>query len=93
MVRFSQWRPDLLSKDQTRGWTSLRKVKDGKTTDDLFGFLTSPPNAEVVTIHPKAMPVILTTEQEWEAWLSGIAAEELQRRLPDGALMLIEGPI
>lgn len=52
---------------ETRAWTSLRKVKDGKTTDDLFGFLTSPPNAEVVTIHPKAMPVILTTEQEWEA--------------------------
>lgn len=83
--------PIFLAGIETRGWTSLRK--DGKTTDDLFGFLTSPPNAEVVTIHPKAMPVILATAQKWEAWPSGISAEELQRRLPDGALMLIEGPI
>jgi len=43
---------------EARGWTSVRKVKDGPTTDDLFAFLTCPPNAEVGAIHPKAMPVI-----------------------------------
>lgn len=78
---------------ETRGWTSVRKVKDGETTDDLFGFLTSAPNAEVGAIHPKAMPVILTTADEWNAWLGGIAAAELQRPLPDGTLRLIEDPI
>lgn len=78
---------------ETRGWTSLRKVKDGETTDDLFGFLTCPPNAEVGRVHPKAMPVILTTPQEWQAWLGGIPATELQRPLPDGALALIEAPV
>ena len=62
---------------ETRGWTSLRKVKDGETTDDLYAFLTCPPNAEVAPIHPKAMPVILTRPEEWEAWLGGIRAEEL----------------
>ena len=40
-------------------WTSVRKVKEGETTNDLFGFLTTEPNAEVGAIHPKAMPVIL----------------------------------
>jgi putative SOS response-associated peptidase YedK len=39
-------------------WTSVRKVKEGPTTNDLFAFLTTEPNAEVAAIHPKAMPVI-----------------------------------
>jgi hypothetical protein len=37
-------------------------VKEGETTNDLFGFLTTEPNGVVAPIHPKAMPVILTTE-------------------------------
>ncbi|ODT57637.1 MULTISPECIES: SOS response-associated peptidase [Paracoccus] len=78
---------------ETRGWTSLRKVKDGETTDDLYAFLTCPPNAEVAPIHPKAMPVILTCPEEWRAWLDGIQAEELQRPLPDGALRLVDAAI
>jgi putative SOS response-associated peptidase YedK len=51
-------------------WTSVRKVKEGETTNDLFGFLTAEPNDVVAPIHPKAMPVILTTEQEIETWLT-----------------------
>lgn len=46
----------------TEEWTSVRKVKDGETTDDLYAFLTTEPNAEVGAVHPKAMPVILTTD-------------------------------
>jgi putative SOS response-associated peptidase YedK len=45
-------------------WTSVRKVKEGETTNDLFAFLTTEPNAEVGAIHPKAMPVILMTDEE-----------------------------
>lgn len=30
---------------ETRGWPSLRKVKDGETTDDLYAVLTCPPTA------------------------------------------------
>jgi putative SOS response-associated peptidase YedK len=36
-------------------WTSVRKVKEGETTNDIFAFLTTEPNAEVGTIHPQAM--------------------------------------
>lgn len=80
---------------EVRGWESVRKVKDGATVDDLFAFLTCPPNAEVAAVHPKAMPVVLTSRDQWEAWLSApfeIAAK-LQRPLPDGALRLLDGPV
>lgn len=71
-------------------WTSMRKLKDGKTTDDLYAFLTCEPNAEVSAIHPKAMPVILTAPDEWQAWLTlpWTEARALQRPLPDGALII-----
>jgi putative SOS response-associated peptidase YedK len=35
-------------------WTSVRKVKEGETTNDIFAFLTTEPNAEVGAVHPKA---------------------------------------
>jgi putative SOS response-associated peptidase YedK len=37
-------------------WTSVRKVRKGETTNDLFGFLTTEPNATVGAAHAKAMP-------------------------------------
>lgn len=78
---------------EVRDWTSVRKVKDGETTDDLFAFLTCEPNAEVKAVHPKAMPVILTRSDEWAAWMDGTPAKELQRPLPDGALRQVDDSI
>lgn len=80
---------------EVRAWKSLREVKDGETVDDLYAFLTCPPNAEVGAVHPKAMPVILTQPSEWETWLTAPLdlAGQLQRPLPDGSLSLIDGPI
>jgi putative SOS response-associated peptidase YedK len=31
-------------------WTSVRKVKEGETTNEIFAFLTTEPNAEVSRI-------------------------------------------
>src|SRR6266699_2105928 len=72
-------------------WTSVRKVKEGETTNDLFAFLTTEPNAEVGVIHPKAMPVILTTPDEVETWMTAPPDEvlKLQRPLSDGSLKIV----
>ena len=72
-------------------WTSVRKVKEGETTNDLFAFLTTEPNAEVAPVHPKAMPVILSTREEIDLWLTAPTQDALalQRPLPDGALKIV----
>jgi putative SOS response-associated peptidase YedK len=72
-------------------WTSVRKIKEGETTNDLFAFLTTEPNAEVGAIHPKAMPVILTTSDDVETWMTVAPdhALKLQRPLPDGLLRIV----
>jgi putative SOS response-associated peptidase YedK len=72
-------------------WTSVRKVKEGETTNDVFGFLTTEPNAEVGAIHPKAMPVILRTREEIDLWMTEpwSDAARLQRPLPDATLMIV----
>lgn len=75
----------------TPAWKSVRKVKEGEVTADLFAFLTCEPNAEVAALHPKAMPVILTTADEIEQWMTAPAEEalQLQRPLPDGSLKIV----
>jgi putative SOS response-associated peptidase YedK len=72
-------------------WTSVRKVREGETTNDLFAFLTTEPNAEVGALHPKAMPVILRTRDEVDLWLTAPTPEALtlQRPLTDGSLVIV----
>lgn len=74
-----------------KNWTAVRKVKDGLVTTDLFAFLTTDPNDLVKPIHPKAMPVILTSREEVEMWMTAPweKAKSLQRPLPNDALKLI----
>ncbi len=72
-------------------WTSVRKVKESETTNDLFAFLKTEPNAIVAPIHAKAMPVTLTEPDEIETWLTAPPAEamKLQRPLPNDALRIV----
>ena len=72
-------------------WKSVRKVKEGETTNDLYAFLTTEPNSEVGAVHPKAMPVILTEPDECLTWMSAPweEARSLQRPLADGRLRIV----
>lgn len=72
----------------------MRKVADGETTDDLFGFLTTEANREVGAIHPKAMPVILTQPDELDLWINAPVTEALclQKPLSDAMLACVDPP-
>jgi putative SOS response-associated peptidase YedK len=76
-----------------RPWTGTRGTKADPVDGEhhLFAFLTCAPNAEVAPIHPKAMPVILTTPEECDAWMTAPIPEalELQRPLADGLLSVV----
>lgn len=74
-------------------WSGTRgSMKNPRTGDhELFAFLTCEPNGVVKSIHPKAMPVLLTTEDEVETWMSADwgEAKALQRPLANDALMVV----
>lgn len=77
----------------TPQWTSVRMVREGTTTSDLYGFLTTAANQEVAQYHDKAMPVILRTPEEVEQWFSlpvkDIKDFQKAKKLPDGSLKVV----
>ncbi|MET4033397.1 putative SOS response-associated peptidase YedK [Bradyrhizobium sp. JR7.2] len=57
-----------------RIWTTFNGERGTKSTPvpgphQVYGFLTTSPNAVVGPIYPKAMPVILLTDEERDVWM------------------------
>jgi putative SOS response-associated peptidase YedK len=61
-------RRKLLCRAYFTGCTNANPVESER---QLLGFLTMQANDVVGAIHPKAMPVILTTPAEIESWMTG----------------------
>lgn len=78
-----------------RPWEGTRGPKKAPVVGQhlLFAFATCEPNEVVAPIHQKAMPVILSTDDECEAWLTAPAAElpKLQRPLPAAQMRRAQG--
>jgi len=56
-------------------WTGPLK-KDGAPVDvDVYSFLTTAPNDLTRSINHERMPVLLSTEDQFETWLSGSTSE------------------
>jgi putative SOS response-associated peptidase YedK len=74
-------------------WNGVRGTKANPVEGNhlLYGFLTTVSNGDVAPIYPKAMPVILTTEEECDMWKCAPwdEAGKLQRPLPNTMLRIV----
>src|SRR5258708_11019682 len=73
-------------------WNGVRgtKANPAEGRHRLYGFLTTEPNSIVAPIHAKAMPVILTTPEEWDVWMRAPSdeASQFHRSMLDALLQI-----
>jgi putative SOS response-associated peptidase YedK len=101
-VKPATWHWFALKRDEPRPlfafpgiWRRYRGPvkKDGPNVDiETYSFLTTTPNPLVATINHERMPVLLTREEEFQAWLSGSPddAMDLAREYPPEQMHIVQ---
>jgi putative SOS response-associated peptidase YedK len=67
--------------------------KDGPSVEvDVYSFITTMPNSLVGSINHERMPVLLSTDEEFETWMKGTADEafELIREFPPNKMQMVQ---
>jgi putative SOS response-associated peptidase YedK len=67
--------------------------KDGPSVElDVYSFMTTTPNALVGTVNHERMPVLLSTDAEFQAWMMGTPYEAfaLLREYPPDQMRMVQ---
>lgn len=72
-------------------WHGVRKVKDGPGDFELYGFMTTAPNALFKPIHEKANPEDARENRD-VAYCPLVGSEAATAQAPDDALVIVEKP-
>lgn len=67
--------------------------KDGPNVDlEVFSFMTTEPNELTASINHERMPVLLSTEEQYDTWLNGTPKEafELAQSFPAEAMRIVQ---
>ena len=94
---FSEERPLFFFAGLWCTWRGARGTQKNpiEGEHELYGFLTTEPNADVKAVHEKAMPVVLTTPEELDLWMNAPINEalSLQRPLADGVVRIVRSGV
>lgn len=75
-----------------RTYTGPLKKDGANVTLDVFAFMTTEPNALTASINHERMPVLLSTNEQFDTWLKGSPKEafELARQFPAEAMRIVQ---
>lgn len=75
-----------------RPWSGTRGTKKEPVDGEhlIFSFLTCAPNEIVASVHAKAMPVVLASDEDFATWLNAPADIALQLQRPFPGLTILD---
>ena len=84
-------RPPFAFAGLWRSWKGPLKPDAEPVALNVYAFLTTSPNNLVKSVHPTRMPVMLTSEDQFDTWLEGSVEEtyQLVRPFPSAQMHIV----